>query len=799
VGIFAFYAWLPADGATGDLESFSPQGYRVQWLLETREGGLQVEDLIVRAGGFTVDEWLGGAPRGPEWRNGGLVPYQIQRQGQEMRLPIRLAPVPLWSVLKRWAPQLMVSLAFLAVGIFVFCKRPYELSARLMMLICITVALQLWGDAYNFQYAIVPWRWPLWLHLALEQVTFFITYASVSYLALIFPVPHPLTNRFPRLMPLTLYASFFLVVSVVMALQSTWSKALESGNRAAVAVSLAHWMLVTFAAIRSAIVARDPVTRAQIRWILWIGIVFVVVVLPGYLLPLVLTGRPLIPHPVVMLMTAGIPFIFATAILRYRLWDIDIIINRTLVYAALTGALGLVFFGCVALLQRIFQAFTGQQSDLAIVISTLVSATLFQPLRRRFQALVDRHFYRAKVDFRQALIAFSREVRTIIDLPHLLHVLINRVTDLLHITHGAVFLIAADGANQLATARNLPSGETLPASLEESLMAWLRSGEIVHQPKDPIFPLLVPLAAPRVEERDLVGVLALGPRLSGQGYSRDDQALLMGLADQAGTAIYVAQLIEEKQEEVRRKEAAEAASRAKSAFLADVSHELRTPLNAIIGYSELLQEEAQEEGHAGLIPDLAKIRTAGKHLLSIISDVLDLSKIEAGRIDLYLENFSLQHLIEGVVNTAQPLVEEKGNTLHVDQAEDLGTMVADLTKVRQILLNLLSNSAKFTQAGHITLTIKREWREAGDWITFQVADTGIGITPGKLAVLFGPFTQADASITRKYGGSGLGLAIAKRFCETMGGEITVHSKPGQGSTFTVRLPAVVAAQPVIVT
>jgi PAS domain S-box-containing protein len=243
------------------------------------------------------------------------------------------------------------------------------------------------------------------------------------------------------------------------------------------------------------------------------------------------------------------------------------------------------------------------------------------------------------------------------------------------------------------------------------------------------------------------------------------------------------------------KDAAEAASRAKSTFLANMSHELRTPLNAIIGYSELLQEEASDLGYANLIPDLQKIGTAGRHLLALVNDVLDLSKIEAGKMELQLETFDLVPLIENVAITSQPLAAKNDNTLQVDCPNDIGHMHADLLKVRQILLNLLSNAAKFTHQGRITFTVTCEpVGDDTDWIRFRVADTGIGMTPEQMLNLFQPFTQADPLTTREYGGTGLGLALSYHFCKMMGGMISVESEVGQGSIFTVRLPAAIPAR-----
>jgi signal transduction histidine kinase len=250
----------------------------------------------------------------------------------------------------------------------------------------------------------------------------------------------------------------------------------------------------------------------------------------------------------------------------------------------------------------------------------------------------------------------------------------------------------------------------------------------------------------------------------------------------------------------RAKEAAEAASQAKTTFLANMSHELRTPLTSVLGYTELLQERAAKYGYDDFIPDLEKIRSAGKELVTMINEVLDLSKIEAGKIILSPQDFNISFLIDNVIATIRPLAERNGNTLLVRCPQPLGVMHADPSMVRQVLLNLLSNAAKFTRGGTITFTVTRvsapnpgqpgeDGRQDVDWMHFSVADTGIGMTQEQMGHLFEAFWQADASATRRYGGSGLGLAISYRFCRLMGGDITVESKPGKGSTFDVHLPA----------
>ena len=240
----------------------------------------------------------------------------------------------------------------------------------------------------------------------------------------------------------------------------------------------------------------------------------------------------------------------------------------------------------------------------------------------------------------------------------------------------------------------------------------------------------------------------------------------------------------------RARHAAEEANSAKSQFLANMSHELRTPLNAIIGYSEMLAEEVAEIGHDELAPDLEKIRSAGRHLLALINDILDLSKVEAGKTELFLEEFDVARMVGDVATTVRPLVEKNANRL-VLRMEQPGAMRADLTKVRQMLLNLLSNACKFTQGGTITLAVERAAAApASDTIGFHITDSGIGMTPEQMGKLFEAFAQAETSTTRKYGGTGLGLAISRKFARMMGGDITVTSEPEHGSTFTIRLPAI---------
>lgn len=301
------------------------------------------------------------------------------------------------------------------------------------------------------------------------------------------------------------------------------------------------------------------------------------------------------------------------------------------------------------------------------------------------------------------------------------------------------------------------------------------------------------LAVPLLREEQVIGALVIRRSEAGE-FPQPVVALLQTFAAQSVLAIQNARLFQEIRE---KGEELAAASQHKSQFLANMSHELRTPLNAIIGVTEMLLEDARDLKRDDEVEPLDRVLRAGRHLLALINDILDLSKVEAGKMELHLESFPVAPMVEDIVKTIQPLAEKGGNELVVDCPGDVGAMRADQTRVRQALLNLTSNATKFTERGKVTISVRRVTQGSGAWITMAVTDTGIGMTPEQVGRLFQEFVQADASTTRKYGGTGLGLAISRRFCQMMGGNITVESEVGRGSTFTIRLPAeVLAAQPI---
>src|SRR6202048_3085449 len=459
--------------------------------------------------------------------------------------------------------------------------------------------------------------------------------------------------------------------------------------------------------------------------------------------------------------------------------------------------------GAMALLRSSIRPFTDKQIELVTTFAdqaviAIENTRLLNELRERTHDLRESlQQQTATADVLRVISLSAFDLQTVLD------TLVQSAARLCEADHALLFRRVGETCHLAANYGRSPQFEEYfkqhPIAISRGSLAGRTAleGKVVHIPDaqtDPEYtmtdlikldPFRTMLGVPLLREGTPIGVITL-TRAMVRPFTKQQIQLVTTFADQAVIAIENVRLFDEIQD--KSSQLAEA-SQHKSQFLANMSHELRTPLNAIIGVSEMLREDA--EALKQDLEPLDRVLGAGRHLLALINDILDLSKIEAGRMELNLASFSLAPVIDEVVKTIEPLAAKNGNQVAVHCDGEIGTMHADQMRLRQALLNLMSNANKFTERGSITINARHGQENGGDWITLAVADTGIGMTPEQMGKLFQEFSQASSSTASKYGGTGLGLVISRRFCQMMGGDITVESEPGRGSTFTIRVPRIV--------
>jgi signal transduction histidine kinase len=456
---------------------------------------------------------------------------------------------------------------------------------------------------------------------------------------------------------------------------------------------------------------------------------------------------------------------------------------------------GVIFVG-----RNVPQTFTAKQIELVTTFAdqaviAVENTRLLDELRKRTDDLA------RSVEELRALGAVSQAVNSTLDLPVVLDTIVAKATQISGTEAGAIYVLderqkefqlrATYGMSEelIAAVRNMHAEISEAVGLLTETHEPSQQADLRDLPSSPVNDTILRagyrarLVVPFMRFGDVVGALVVRRKAPGQ-FSTNIVELLQTFAAQSALAIQNARMFSEIDEKSRQ---LQMASQHKSQFLANMSHELRTPLNAIIGVTEMLREDA-EAAKQDLEP-LDRVLGAGRHLLALINDILDLSKIEAGRMELNLEAFALAPLINDVVKTIEPLAAKNGNRVVVHCDDAIGMMRADQMRLRQALLNLMSNANKFTENGTVAIAARQGWESDRDWVTLSVTDTGIGMTAEQMDKLFQEFSQASSTTASRYGGTGLGLAISKRFCQMMGGDITVASEPGKGSVFTVRLPA----------
>jgi signal transduction histidine kinase/CheY-like chemotaxis protein len=796
---------------TSRIDSLSP---------EAQNAGLERGDNLLRVNGSRYD---GSAVTNRIFQHAHLgdslsVTVARSRTNVEISVPVQLVPrgrppSDRWYVLVSIFTVLPFTCQFL--GFFTVWKRPSSRPAWLIFALALA-----FGNL---------------IHLGSENVdgAFLSNFALVSgqylgatlgcwllLLACDFPQPLSYGRRLRRLSWVLAYplfgAALFRVVARLFDLNNYWaasplqpfSPAADSAWRWLTVLAVVSFLGLMFARFFE---PSTPDSHRRVR-LLFFGTAVAILPLLFLIVSAQQTGRPLDSYPVqiivpALLTTLFFPLTLAFVVMVPRAPEVGALVRQVLLRALLqSGLIALqISAAAVYLIVVLRSAGSLRNALFGYTLAFILIVLILQPsVVEQLRLWADRRFFAKAFADEQQLEHLAETLTLSGDADLMLSAAESRLSRVLGVERAHIILNGhrTHGYSEDAKLLIAP-GSDLSASLtsqKPTVIYFDQPNSYVHRLRSAeqaqLRTLQTRVIVPVSGKDGLAGIISLGPKRFDIPYTRSELVLLQFTASQVSLAVQNSDLASRiaaeasARERIKaEKDAMEKASEAKSAFLASMSHELRTPMTAIIGYTEILLEQAEDDGDESTIADLKTIHSAGKHLLELINSVLDISKIEAGKMEVYYEAFSVSELVQNVVSLTKPLIQDKNNQLVLKCETNVGFMDSDRIKVRQALFNLISNASKFTERGIITVSVARSSTNGEDWVTFTVADTGIGMTAEQVEKLFQAFSQADSSIGSKYGGTGLGLSLTKKFCELLSGSISVESQYGSGTTFTMRLPA----------
>ena len=844
IGWTALQLNLPADGYSGNTSILLGSGFAVRTDLvatrptdiEANEERLQAKDIVIAAGGHTIEEWLRAILPGQrlphqEWHVGATIPYTILRSGQEQTLSVRLIRLSLKDIVREGLNTYLFNIFVLALTVLVVIQRPRETVTHLVLLGASAAVVLQTHEVIDRQVSLMIHPAIFWGDVLLEHLSVWFCYTPLTHASLTFPEKKRLIQQHPVLLWLTYLIYPISTLMGVILGGPTLSGRLVGGERASM-LAMSALSLVMVASIgHSLATARHPKSRSQIRWIAWgvtIGMLPLVLL---DLLPLALFRRPILPYNLVMLPLFLVPLSAAIAIVRHNLFDVEVIINRSLVYSTLTVLLGGLYVALVRLLTLVVQTVIpvgpAGNETLVVFVATLTIALAFAPLRRWIQMLIDRTFYRTKLDYQRLLPEMITQLSTNIVMERLAPLLTEELPLRLQINGASLLVLDSEGhtlcpplstpseqKGQQMKKHSLPVAHPLAEHLRHSGQPLLRSDATPHLPDEASAFLQegVELSIPLIVGERLVGVYNLGAKLSGIPYSRDEVQLLTVLGQQAAVSLENARLyqdieeysrtlekrVEERTRQLQRYAAElEQSNKETRQFAYVISHDMRAPLVNLKGFAaELryaterlgpvantvkphLDEEQRQNVIVALEEDVPEaldfIESSVTRLDDLINALLKLSRL--GHRELELEPIDMNALVQATLQTiAHPIAEHQVKVT----VSRLPEVVADRTSMEQIIGDILSNAVKYLskdRPGEIKITAKHN----GDETIFRIWDNGRGIAEENMDKVFAPFRRAGR---QDIPGEGMGLAYVQTLVRRHGGRIWCESELGTGTTFT---------------